>query len=358
VARDFLPIQIAPAHPSELSSTAFLAAARAFYERQFGGGTVLVEPAPGGILVAWTPPEADLDPLQYAVTLLERRQYVIAVPILQTLLREDPRNPVVLFNLGMAQSDLGKLDEALAHLQELTRQDANHAHGWVALGVAQTRAGRPDDAIETLRKAVVIAPDDPYARRNLGGLLGSKGLFDEALDHLREAVRLLPSDQQAIYGLAQALIKLGGDDHIAEADALLSKAIALEPDSEVAERCRSDRSRIAQNRFRSNAGAQVRMDAVMYCLGALQKFAQMSKEEVRAVAFEIAMLGTRGLDVNDPSQQYQLRSFPGRFSGLHLVAIEYVGFKIVDPNVDLGFDLSQEYRHAQLLAGANQEEQK
>jgi tetratricopeptide (TPR) repeat protein len=349
VAQDFLPIQLAVADLNELSSPAFLATAKTFYERQFGGGSVLVEATLGGIVVAWTPPGADLDPLQYAVTLLQKRQHAIAVPILEALLRDEPRSAAVLFNLGMAESDLGKLDQAIAHLQALVEQDATHVHGWVALGVAQTRAGRLDDAIEALRQAVEIAPDDPYARRNLGGLLGNKGLLAEALGHLREAVRLLPTDQQAVYGLAQALMKLGGDDRIAEADKLLSQAIALDPDTELAERCRSDRSRAAQTSFRSNAGGQVRMDAVMYCLGALQTFAKLSKEAVRTVAFEIAMLGTQGLDVNDPAQKYQLRSLPGRFSGLHLVAIEYVGFKIVDPNVDLGFDLSQEYRHAQLL---------
>ena len=356
VARDFLPIQIAPAGADELGSTAFLAAARTFYERQFGGGSVLVEATAGGIVVAWTPPEADLDPLQYAVTLLQKRQHAIAVPILQTLLKEDPRNAIVLFNLGMAQSDLGNLDEAVAHLEALTQQNTTHTHGWVALGVAEARAGRLDDAVDALRKAVAIAPGDPFAQRNLGGVLASKGHLDEAVGHLQEAVRLLPTDEQAVYGLAQALIRLGGDDRIAEADALLSRAIALDPDSELAEHCRNDRSRIAQARFRANAGGQVRMDAVMYCLGALRTFAQRSKEDVRAVAFEIAMLGMQGLDVNDPAQKYRLRSLPGQFSGLHLVAIEYVGFKIVDPNVDLGFDLSQEYQHAQLLFGGGPKE--
>lgn len=89
----------------------------------------------------------------------------------------------------------------------------------------------------------------------------------------------------------------------------------------------------------------------MFCLGAMQTFATMSQEDVRKVMFEIAMLGTKGLDVNDPAQKYQLRSLPGRFSGLHLVSIEYVGFKLVDPSADLGFDLSQEYHQAQLLFG-------
>jgi len=353
VAREFLPIQIASNDPQRLESPAFLEAAKRFYESQFAEGKVEVEPVPGGIAVTWTPAEAHVDPFEYAVGLLQDRQHTLAVPILQGLLEGEPDHPGVLFNLGMAESDLGKLDDAIVHLKALVERDPGHAHGWVALGVAQARAGRIDEAIATLNEAVRIAPDDPHARRNLGGLLAKKGLQADSVTHLREAVRLLPTDQQALYGLAHTLLAIGGDDHAEEADGLFQRALAADPDSDLAEVCRQERSQIAQSTFRSSAAGQVRMDAVMYCHGAMQTFAKMSKEAVRKIAFEIALLGTRGLDVNDPAQKYQLRSLPGRFSGLHLLSIEYVGFKIVDPSVDLGFDLSQEYRQAQLLFGGS-----
>jgi hypothetical protein len=64
------------------------------------------------------------------------------------------------------------------------------------------------------------------------------------------------------------------------------------------------------------------------------------------------MLGTRGLDVNDPAPKYTLTSIPGKFSGLHLLCIEYVGFQIIDPSIDLGFDLSAEYAAARKRHGA------
>ncbi|MFI5165007.1 MAG: tetratricopeptide repeat protein [Thermoanaerobaculales bacterium] len=351
VAEDFLPIEIAPSDPQKLKSPAFLDAAKRFYQSQFGDGTVEVESAPGGLTVTWTPPEAGLDPFEYAVELLKRNQHLLAVPILRRLLEAEPNHVGILFNLGMAESDLGKLDDAISHLKALVGKEPAHAHGWVALGVAQARAGSVDEAIATLREAVRVAPDDPYARRNLGGLLGKKGLLTDALTHLREAVRLLPDDQPALYGLAHTLIELGGDDNAGEADALFQRAITADPENDLAELCRNERSKIAHSTFRSSAAGEFRMDAVMYCLGAMRTFAKMSKDDIRKITFEIAMLGRKGLDVNDPAQKYQLRSLPGHFSGLHLLSIEYVGFKLVDPSVDLGFDLSQEYRHAQVLFG-------
>ena len=67
------------------------------------------------------------------------------------------------------------------------------------------------------------------------------------------------------------------------------------------------------------------------------------------------MLGARGLQVNDPTEQYSLNSILGKFSGLHLLCIEYVGFKIIDPKVDIGFDLSAEYAAACAMLGDGQQ---
>jgi hypothetical protein len=58
------------------------------------------------------------------------------------------------------------------------------------------------------------------------------------------------------------------------------------------------------------------------------------------------MLGTKGFDINDTDQQYQLRSMPGRFSGMQMVCIMYVGFKRIAPEYAASFDLSNEYAAA------------
>jgi hypothetical protein len=62
-------------------------------------------------------------------------------------------------------------------------------------------------------------------------------------------------------------------------------------------------------------------------------------EKIRACGACVSL----GLDVNNPEEQYTLRSIPGKFSGLHLLCIQYVGFQIIEPSLDLGFDLSAEY---------------
>jgi len=83
--------------------------------------------------------------------------------------------------------------------------------------------------------------------------------------------------------------------------------------------------------------------------GELERVEAMPRQEVQKIGFEIAILGQTGLDTNDSTQKYTLRSLPGRFSGLHLMSIMYVAFKIIVPDHDVGFDLSREYQAALAL---------
>ena len=84
--------------------------------------------------------------------------------------------------------------------------------------------------------------------------------------------------------------------------------------------------------------------SVMYLLDALQRFENMDDGQAQQIAFEIAVLGRSGLDYASPEKQYTLRSLPDeRFSGLHLMCLMYVGFKRVDPAVDVGMPLDDAY---------------
>lgn len=99
--------------------------------------------------------------------------------------------------------------------------------------------------------------------------------------------------------------------------------------------------------------------STMYCLDALQRYEKMSKEEIMDVAAEIAMIGKNGIDYSSPDHQYTLNSAPGKqFSGLHLLCLMYVGFKLVDPSLDVGVDLSEPYRMALALHKSDNEDKR
>ena len=298
------------------------------------------------INITW---KANNDPLQKVADILQDGNYDDGISLLELFLSDDPNDTTVLFNLGMAYSDRGELDLSIELLRKLIGKEPEHTNGLVALGVALLRANKTEEGIHELQAAVSQEPGNVWARRNLGVGLMQAGRSTDALEHLRRAVELKADDAAAWFGYGQAL-ELNGDWR--QADTAYRKALDLDEFGEIAERARAARTALAEKSFRGDTQS-LRMDAVMYLLGALEKFENLSPEQVRQIGFEIAMLGTRGLDVNSPETKYTLKSLEGNFSGLQLVCIEYAAFMQFAPEQNIGFDLSAEYETALKLFGGS-----
>jgi tetratricopeptide (TPR) repeat protein len=341
-----------PARARTRGTPEFRDAVRAYFRGELGrlGGQVDVAIDADTVEVTWTRAPSPDSLVQHALRLLRSGKLAEAIPFLETVLVLDPNDVDSLANLGMAESDLGRLDRAVEHLRRATQIDSSNVNSHIALGVAYQRSRQPEKARHALEVALALEPDNAYSHRNLAAVLGNLGRFDEAEPHFRAAHAATPTDQATTYGLAQCLEELGGTERLSEADALYLKVIELQPDSPIGERAKEARNALAARAFRS-AAPGLRMDAVMYCLDALKKFAIMTKAEVQAIGFEIALLGQRGIDVNDSAQKYTLRSLPGNFSGLQLMALMYVSFQQIAPGQSIGFDLAAEYAMAQRLLG-------
>jgi len=343
--RDF-DLELLPSKAREVGSEVFERAVTSFYAREFSpiGGTVRVAFDDDQIVVTWVPSGPITDLSDRAGELLERGDLPRAASFLQALVAVEPKNAVAHYNLGMALSDLGQLEDAKLHLVKATHLDPDNVNALVALGVALYRSGDSSAARRRLEQAVAANTENGYAYRNLAAVLGNLGEGAKAIEHFRAAYRLLPEDQTSAYGLAQALHDLG-DDNEAEADRLYTVAIDMDPNTGIADLARQARSRIAQTTMRSSSGG-VRMDAVMYILGGLEKFAGMSSAQVQSLGLEIARLGERGLEVNNPDVMYRLRSLPGDYTAMHLMCLMYCAFRQVAPELDIGVDLSEEYEYA------------
>ena len=110
------------------------------------------------------------------------------------------------------------------------------------------------------------------------------------------AVELNPADAASRAALGKCLIEL---DRVDDADEHLIEAIRLDAHGEAGETAKEGRTRIAEINFRKRMPGGVRPDAVMYCLGALERFEKMTPQQIQGVGFEIAILGTRGIDPSD-----------------------------------------------------------
>ncbi|WP_165493140.1 tetratricopeptide repeat protein [Hylemonella gracilis] len=299
------------------------------------------------ILVLVLPDESD--PLDFVMTMLQSGRIKEAMPFLEALAKADPDNVQILYNLGIAYSELEHFDEAIIRLKRAVALNPQHAHAWTGIGVAYQRMGKRAQALEPMQKAVEADPSDGYARRNLAAILLGVGRAAEALEHLRAARKALPHDAQTLYGLASALETVGGEYNDDEADELYQVVIQKFPGSQVAELAREARTKRAGKSMREAVGGGLRPDVMMYIAGALDTFSQVGPEKSRQITMEVAMKGQDGLDIHDPEQKYTLTSLPGKFSGMHLVSIMYAGMKTINPNMDVGIDLSAEYEAAKAM---------
>jgi hypothetical protein len=87
-------------------------------------------------------------------------------------------------------------------------------------------------------------------------------------------------------------------------------------------------------------------EAYIYCLDALRRFDGKSRDEIFAVASEIGILGMNGID-HTSAKTYSLKAYPGEtFTGLSLLCLMYVGFKLYDPSINSGLDFVEAYEMA------------
>lgn len=106
-----------------------------------------------------------------------------------------------------------------------------------------------------------------------------------------------------------------------------------------------------QQKFKESQEASgTNMAVVMYMVAALKYFNKMNKEEIKKIAFDIAMLGTQG--IRPDSKDYSIASIPGKsFTGYQMLAYYYVSWALAIPEMlsQLQLPYEDEYKLATSL---------
>ncbi|HBJ34098.1 MAG TPA: hypothetical protein DDZ51_04915 [Planctomycetaceae bacterium] len=314
-----------------------------FFVQQFQGfggrARVVIDDLSQEIEVVWTKEPHWKDPKGISLDLLNDDKIQEALPILRTLYHNDPLDRDVLYRLGLAYNKIGQFDQASLILEKLVALAPGHVHGLVALGVAELSRGNLLIAEEWLGEALKHDPHDRWALRNLAAALMKQHRFDAALPVIRESIGAAPSDIAMMVAYGDCLEELGrGDESVLHYRA----AIKTGGPEHVVDLAKSRLSERSAKSLRA-AGA-IRTDVVQYMREAIERFKTMDSSAIRNLAFEIAILGSQGLNINDPDKTYQIKSWSGDFTGLHLVSVMYAAFQQFAPETELGIDLSQEYR--------------
>ena len=102
-----------------------------------------------------------------AIRSLDRGELKEGQTILEALLREDPHNPAVLYNLGMCYSEQGKLQASIEVLKQCIEIAPDYINAYAALGFSYARAGQTDKALQILQEAQHKHPNNVFVLKNL-----------------------------------------------------------------------------------------------------------------------------------------------------------------------------------------------
>ena len=179
--------------------------------------TPAAKSTPGEIKVVGTPEEIqaanDTDPAK-------------ARGALETLLKKNPRNAMLLARLGAAYrtNDPPRSLDFYRRANEIEPKNPEYATGYAA---ALIQSRRFSDAVNILRQVISIAPDNYVAHANLATALYELKRFTEALPEYEWLIKAKPDLVVTYYFIATAHDKLGEyEDALAAYELFLARAEA------------------------------------------------------------------------------------------------------------------------------------
>jgi Flp pilus assembly protein TadD len=348
IKADEFDSSLLPANSRTPNTHEYDQAVRAFLEGHLAAsaGWFQVTVEDNKIRAVWKSSPSAPRPIDEIIKMLSEGRYPESIQLLRMLLPSRPRDPVIHFNLGMALSDVGELPEAAQHLATALELEPELTNARVALGVCSARQGKWEEAARQLQLAIEQEPNNGYALRNLGACFSQLNRLVEAEDYFRQSVAVLPQDQRCWLGLGDVLVRLGREQ---DADAAYRAAIDINPFNDLSETAKAARRKIAETTLHGEGHERFRGDAVTACAAALQRFSTMRPDQVRTIAFEIAALGIKGINPYNPELRYRLRSLAGEFTGMQMLCLMYVGLQQTAPEIEMQFDLAEEYAKARQL---------
>jgi len=132
-------------------------------------------------------------------------------------------------NLGLAQLDLGRFDEAIAQFKSVLAIEPEHIEALNSLGLALQHKNLTIRAIHYFKTALVHAPLDAMTLNNLGAAYMKLNEIDPAIEQFEHALRIDAAMSPAHTNLGIALIQKG--DFIAGVKHL-EKGVVLDPENE------------------------------------------------------------------------------------------------------------------------------
>jgi tetratricopeptide (TPR) repeat protein len=163
---------------------------------------------------------AQPSPLQEGVSLIREGRFDQALVKLEQAHRVAPRDPAIENFMGIADTQLGHIDEACNHYRNAIRLDPSQTAPHRNLGFNLLTAKDYAGAEPELREALRLNPNDDFAHYYLLLLSLATGRDAEAVEQASKAGQLLDNDPEVGAGLVEADVRMG---RMEDADKLIER---------------------------------------------------------------------------------------------------------------------------------------
>jgi protein O-GlcNAc transferase len=164
--------------------------------------------------------------IKLAYELQNKEKFDQAEYLYKEILKVQPDNISIYYNLGIICQDQQRLDEAVFYYRETLKINPNLADAYFNIGGILYSKGLYDDAIRNYQKALQLDPDSADISNNLGSAFKVKGQLKEAIIYFQRALRADPNYGKAYNNLGIAFIDNG---QLNEAISCFEKALQLNP---------------------------------------------------------------------------------------------------------------------------------
>ena len=112
--------------------------------------------------------------------------YSEAIRLYETLLKNNPKQPIILSNLGNLYSILGKTNESINFYKKALAIDPNLVNACDAIGLAYINKGELDKALKYQLDAYKLDSKNPRVIYNLANTYRKKSMYGEAIKYFEK----------------------------------------------------------------------------------------------------------------------------------------------------------------------------
>jgi len=157
---------------------------------------------------------------------LDAQKYDLAAQYFAKAIEADPKDYAAYFNLALAETMLGKKDQAIADYKKVLDLKPGLYQAQLNLGMVLLGAKQAQQAVPYLQAAADQRPEEFRPRMYLADALFDSGDFEKAGPAYERAAALDPKSAPAEAGIARCALRRNQPK---EAEAHFRKAVALDP---------------------------------------------------------------------------------------------------------------------------------